>query len=146
MNVDDLRIAKRLLMENKLTLCVVKEQDNLFESKSHGVAAFLEIVEEMKDKLEGASVADKVAGKAVALMCVYVKVKAVYATTLSIAAEALFERHSIYFEYDNLVEGILRADRNSICPFEQLVRDVSDSSEAYRKLKSACHSKERLLR
>jgi len=133
-------------MENKLTLCVVKEQDTLFESELHGVAAFLELVEEMKDKLEGASVADKVVGKAVALMCVYVKVKAVYATTLSLAAEALFERHSIYFEYDNLVEGILRADRNGICPFEQLVRDVSDSSEAYRKLKSACRSKERLLR
>jgi hypothetical protein len=135
MNTDDLEIARRLLMEKKLTLCVVKKQNVLFESKARGVAAFIDAVGELENKLEGSSVADKVVGKAVAWMCIYVKVSAVYAATLSETAKALFEKYSTHVEYVDLVKNILRADRSNICPFEQLVSDVSDPGEGYKKLK-----------
>jgi hypothetical protein len=144
MNAEDLEIAKRLLLEKKLTLCVVKKQNVLVESRARGVLAFIDAVGELGNKLQGSSVADRVAGKAVALMCIHVKVVAVYATTLSATAKALFEKYSTRVEYVDLVKNVLRADRSSICPFEQLVSDVSDPGEGYKKLKSACDSKERL--
>jgi len=146
MNTEDLQIARRLLLEKKLTLCVVKKQNVLLESKVRGVAAFLDAVEELECRFEGSSVADKIVGRAVALMCIYVKASAVYAATLSEPAKALFEEYSTYVEYVDLVENIVRPDKSSICPFEQLVSDVSDPGEGYKKLKSACDSRVHLPR
>ncbi|MGA3191910.1 MAG: DUF1893 domain-containing protein [Candidatus Bathyarchaeia archaeon] len=136
----DLETAKRGLSERHLTLCVVKEGHVIFEARTHGVLGLVEAVEEFKDRLDGASVADRVVGKAIALLCVYVNVRAVYAATISKAAKALLEGNSVYLECDSLVENILGADKSKTCPFEQLVDRIADPGDAYRKLKNACGS------
>jgi hypothetical protein len=140
MSTKDLETAKRGLSERHLTLSVVKGGHVIFEAKTHGVSGFMEAVEELKEKLDGASVADRVVGKAIALLCVYVNVRAVYAATISKAAKALLEGNSVYLEWDSLVENILGADKSKTCPFEQLVDRIADPADAYRKLKSACGS------
>jgi hypothetical protein len=126
--------------EKGLTLSIVKNAEIIFDSVSHGISGFLEAVEKLGDRLEGASVADRVAGKAIALLCVYAKVKAVYAVTLSKRAKAVFEKHVIYHEQGNLVESILDIDRAGICPFEKLATEISDTLEAYERLKALQHS------
>jgi hypothetical protein len=136
----DLEIAKRGLGDRHLTLCIVKEGHVIFEAKTHGVLGFMEAVEKLKDRLDGASVADRVVGKAIALLCVYVNARAAYAATISKAAMALLEGNSVYLEWDSLVENILGADKSKTCPFEQLVDRIEDPADAYRKLKSACGS------
>jgi hypothetical protein len=138
LNADDLEIAKRGLSERHLSLSIVKGRCVIFESKTHGVLGFMQAVEKFKDRLSGASVADRVVGKAIALLCVYVNVKAVYAMTISRAAKALLEGNAVYLQWDTLVENILDADKSKTCPFEQLVERITDPSDAYRKLKSAC--------
>ena len=115
-------------------MCIVKGGKILFESRSRGVASFLTAAQELKENLEGSCVADKVVGKAVALLCVHFKIAAVYADILSRPAKAIFEKWSLYFEYSHLVENVLNAERTSLCPFEQLVKNVLDPSEAYEKL------------
>jgi hypothetical protein len=136
-----MEVAKSLLLNRKLTLCVVKHGEILFESKLHGVASFLEAVEKIGNKLEGASVADKVIGRAVALLCVHSKIRYVFAGILSKEAKTLLEKHSIPFESDEVVDSILNISKKDICPFELLVKDVSDADEAYRRLVTACGSK-----
>ena len=106
----------------------------LFESRSRGVAGFLTAAQELKENLGGSCVADKVVGKAVALLCVHFKIGAVYADTVSRPAKAMFEKCSLHFEYGHLVENVLNAERTSLCPFEQLVRNVLDPGEGYEKL------------
>jgi len=140
MSTKDLETAKMGLSERHLTLCVVKEGLVVFEGKTHGVLGFMEAVEKFKDGLDGASVADRVVGKAVALLCVYVNARAVYGATISRAARTLLEGNSVYVEWDSIVENILAADKSKTCPFEQLVDRIIDPAEAYRKLKSACGS------
>jgi len=76
--MQDLEIAKERLNEEGLALSVVKGGEMIFESVSHGISGFLEAVERLEEKLEGASVADRVVGKAIALLCVYAKVRALY--------------------------------------------------------------------
>jgi hypothetical protein len=141
MNPRDLEIAKRLLFEKKLTLCIVKNGNIVFESRTQGIAPLVEAVEEFKPRLEGSSAADKVVGKPVALLCVYARLEAIYADMMSVEAVELLKKCSIHFEYDLLVERILRADRKGICPFDRLMRGVTDPVDAYRKLKNACSSK-----
>lgn len=144
-NMKDLETAKRGLSERHLTLSVVKDGHVIFEAKTHGVSGFMEAVEEFKDRLDGSSVADRVVGKAIALLCVYVNVRAVYAATISKAAEILLEGKSVYLEWDSLVENILGADKSKTCPFEQLVDRITDPADAYNKLKSACGSPTRFI-
>jgi hypothetical protein len=136
--IKDLKIAKNRLINKNMTLCIVKGGKILFESRSHGVASFLTAVQEHKGNLERSCVADKIVGKAVALLCVHFKIGAVYADTLSRPAKAMFERCSLYLEYGQLVENVLDAKRTSLCPFERLIRNVLDPGDAYEKLVNYC--------
>jgi hypothetical protein len=134
--MQDLEIAKKCLKENNLTLVIVKNGEVIFETASHGVSGFLDAIERFGDKLEGASVADRVVGKAIALLCVYAKVKAVYAITLSKTAKTVFEESMIHHEWNEQVKNILDCDRNELCPFEKLAIKISDPNDAYMRLRA----------
>jgi hypothetical protein len=134
--MNDLEIAKKRLNEKRLTLAVVKNGKIIFETGSNGISGFLEAVEKFRDELEGASVADRVAGKAVALLCVYSKVKAVHALLLSEGAKSIFEKYMIHYEWKKLVENILDIEKTGICPFEKLAEEISDPNDAYKRLKA----------
>lgn len=138
--MQDLEIAKKRLNEKNLTLSVAKDGKIIFETASHGVSGFLEAVEKLKDQLEGASVADKIVGKAIALLCVYAKVKAVYAVVLSKKAEVVLEENMVSHEWKSLVENILDTQKRGTCPFEKLAENISNVKEAYRKFKTLQYS------
>ncbi|MDI6691223.1 MAG: DUF1893 domain-containing protein [Candidatus Bathyarchaeota archaeon] len=141
MEKQDLTIAKnRLLKAKSLTLTIAKNREVIFEASSHGISGFLEAVEKLRDELKGASVADKVVGKAIALLCVYTSVKMVYAITLSKEAKAFFEKNGVYHEWDELVENILDFKKAEICPFEKLATKISNPKEAYKRLKALQNS------
>ncbi len=134
--MEDLETAKKHLHEKDLTLAIAKNGKTIFETASHGVSGFLEAIERLGKQLEGASVADRIVGKAIALLSVYSKVKAVHATTLSKKAKAVFEENAVYHEWNDLVENILDASKTGVCPFEKLAEKISDPTDAYRRLKA----------
>ena len=132
--MQDLEKAKKKLNKNNLSLVIIKQSDLIFETSSQGIKSFLETIERFKTKLEGASVADKVVGKAIALLCVNTKIKEIYAKTFSEQGEEIFKKYSIKYEYDYLVKKILNRNGTDMCPFEKLVLDISDPDEAFVKL------------
>jgi hypothetical protein len=134
--MSDLDIAKSKLFEEDLTLTIVKNGKVLFETDSHRISGFLGAIEKFGAKLEGASVADKVAGKAIALLCVYAKISAVYAEVLSEKAKAVFEENEIRHEWKELVKNVLDINKSGVCPFEKLAAGISDPKDAYRKFKA----------
>jgi len=134
--MQDLEIAKKRLSEKSLTLSIVKNGKVVFEDASNGISGFLQAIEKFGDELEGTSVADKVTGKAIALLCVYAKVKEIYAIILSKGAKSVLEKYVVRHEWKNLVEKILNADRTEICPFEKLAKEISNPNNAYRRLKA----------
>lgn len=136
----DLKTAKKKLSEEDLTLCIVKDTNVVLKSGSRGISAFLGAIEELGEDLEGASVADRVVGRAIALLCVHAKVKAVYAVRLSKKGKAVFQEYMVHHEWSSLVESILDIDKEEICPFEKLATEISDPAKAYRKLKDLQHS------
>jgi thioredoxin 1 len=134
--MEDLDVAKKRLQENSLTLTIVNSGEIIFETASRGISGFLEAIEKFGDNLQEASVADRVIGKAIALLCVYAKVKAVYAIVLSEKAKVVFEQNMIYHEWNELVESILDGDNRELCPFEKLAAKISNPSDAYKMLKA----------
>jgi len=108
----------------------------LFEIRSHRISGFLGAIEKFGAKLEGASVADRVAGKAIALLCVYAKISDVYAEVLSEKAKAMFEENGIRHEWKELVKNVLDLNKSDVCPFEKVAADISDPKDAYRTFKA----------
>ena len=134
--MSDLGIAKSRLFKEDKTLVVVKNGEVLFETGSHRISGFLGAIEHLGTRLEGAAVADRVAGKAVALLCVYAKVSEVYAEVLSRRAKVVFEEHGILCEWKALVDNILDLNRSGVCPFEKAAADISDPEKAYAAFKA----------
>ncbi len=134
--MQDLEIAKKRLSEEKLTLVIVKNAEVVFETGLHGISGFLDAIEKLENELVDASVADRVAGKAVALLCIHARTKALYAETLSRKAKEFLEENLIHHEYDKLVENILRLDKTGICPFEKAAMEISNPRDAYVRLKT----------
>lgn len=133
--MSDLEIAKNELYEENLTLAIVKNGAVLFETRSHMISGFLDAVETLGDKLAGAAVADRVVGKAVAFLCIYAKIKAVYAVVLSRRAHAVLKNNRISCEWNEIVENVLDAYKTDVCPFEKAAAGISDAEEAYRAFK-----------
>lgn len=133
--MQDLEIAKKRLSEKSLVLSIVKRGGIILETASNGISGFLGAIGKFGNRLEGSSVADKIVGKAIALLCVYAKVEAVYAKILSKEAEKVFEKYKIYHEWDVMVENILNVSKVEKCPFEKLAAEISDPKDAYKKLK-----------
>jgi hypothetical protein len=134
--MSDLDIAKSALYEEELTLIIVKNGKVLFETDSHRISGFLGAIEQLGAGLDGASVADRVAGKAVALLCVYAKIEEVYAKILSRKAKVVFEENGIRHEWKTLVDDILDLTKSGVCPFEKAAANVSNPEAAYKAFKA----------
>jgi hypothetical protein len=136
--MDDLEAAKQRLKMKNLNLVFFKNSKAIFETDRGGLFGFLEAIEEREADLAEASVADRVIGKAAALLCAYSQVKAAYAVTLSEGGLRVLEKQHILCEYENLVPLILNAKQTDQCPFERLVENVDNPREAYRNIRQAC--------
>lgn len=131
----DLEIAKNRLQSKDVTLVIVKNREVIFETEEHKIKGFLGAIEKLGKSLEGSSIADRVVGKAIALLCVYSKVYSVYAAILSKEAKRVLEKYQISHEWSIIVEEILNLEKNRACPFEMKARNMSDPKKTYFELK-----------
>ena len=129
--MNDLEIAIARLRKERVAIAIVKNGEVLFETRSRRISGFLEAIDRLDGQLESSSIADRVAGKAVALLCVYIDAKAVYSDVLGKQARIVLDEHGVKCSWRDLVENILNSDRSDLCPFEKAAETISDPSEAY---------------
>ena len=132
----DLERAKRILKEEDKSLVIVKNGRIIFCSESSGIKGILEAIEKLGERLSGASAADRIVGKAAALLLAYSQIVRVYAITLSRSGLHTLRKNSIPVEYDYLVPEILDKNKKDICPFEKFTSDIESPSLAFVKLKA----------
>jgi len=138
MNVknQDLEFAKSKLIEEDLSLVIVKKGKVIFETKKQGIGGFLQAIETLNKDLVAASAADKIVGVAAALLCVYAGVVSVFALTISEGGMRVLEDNDIACLFEKKVSNILNRDKDDVCPFEKLAMASGSSDEAYVKLRS----------
>jgi hypothetical protein len=136
----DLDVAKDLLKNRNLSLVIVRDGKVIFESRLPGLAGLIQAIESMKVSLHSSSVADKIVGRAAALLLVYSRVSEVYAATVSNWGLTVLEEAGVRVEYEVLVPIILNRRGDDICPFEKISLTVSSPDEAYKMLKAALAS------
>ena len=87
----DLELPKLRLKEKNFTLVVARAGQIVFETRLHGIRGLLQAIEKLDKELVGCSVADKVVGRAAAMLCVYSQVAQVFAIILSREGKRVFE-------------------------------------------------------
>jgi hypothetical protein len=134
--MQNLEIAKKQLHDKDLTLVIAKNGQVIFQTDSHRISGFIHAIDTLGTQLNGASVADRVAGKALALLCVYARVNEVYADVLSKKAQALFEENNVACHWKQLVDNVLDLTRTNMCPFEKAAEGINDPKDSYSKFKA----------
>ncbi len=125
----NLNKAKQLLQEGA-SLVIVNGGGVLTYNK-HGVDTLLSL---QSGSLTGSFVADKVVGKAAAMLLVRGGAIEVYAEVISEPALAMLKKHRVICLYGTLVPNIINRNNTGICPMEQAVLNVDNVDDAYEIL------------
>ena len=110
--------------------------DNAFVSKDPGVMPVLRLLDNDKSLLAGASVADRVIGRAAALLMALGEVKEVYGEVMSRPGYDALKRHDIGADFGELVDSISNKSQTGLCPIEQSCLGIDDLSEARERIVS----------
>ena len=103
-------------------------------SEKRGIAPIMELLRENKELLKGAYVADKVIGKAAALLLIEGGISYLHTQVISEHAIEVLRMSNIEFEYQSLVPYIVNRAGDGMCPMEETVLEVTDSTKAYKLL------------
>ena len=125
-------MLKDLLLQENCSIVA----SNGYVSFASGIKPLIEKLNEDLYYFKDLEVADKVVGKAAAMLFVLSGVKKVYAHVLSKAGEKILIENNIEYEYGQLVENIINRSGDDICPMEKTVKDIDDYNEAYIALKN----------
>ena len=134
----DLDIAKKRLNQKNLSLVIAKNCKVLFETKSHGINDLLKAINHLADNMKGSSVADRIVGRAAALLLAYSGVVAVFGVTISDGGIEVLKNNRIFYEFETRVPSILNLKKTEVCPFEKLVAEFSNPKKACEKLMACC--------
>ena len=134
----DLDLAKQRLKQKDLALVIAKNGKIVFETELHGINGLLNAMEQSKKGMKGSSVADKIVGRAAALLLVYSGVVAAFGVTASDGAIQVLKDYNVFLEFEKSVACILNYEKNDVCPFEKLTACISNPLEAYKVLKQRC--------
>ncbi|MBN2260263.1 MAG: DUF1893 domain-containing protein [Clostridiales bacterium] len=131
----DFDMAKNLIVENKYACVIVKEGKVIYASDARGIFPLYEAKEILKIDLNGAALADKVIGKAAAMIAVEGGVEAIHGQVMSVNAINYLIQHEITYSFDLLTEYIKNRELTGMCPVETRAITTDDYSELNGKVK-----------
>ena len=126
--MSDLDRAKALLTGDKT--CVLAKGEAVYTSSENGIRPIMGHLAAGTDLL-GFSVADRVVGKAAALLFLRAGISAVWGDVMSESAAALLCARGVPFSCGVLTPRIVNRAGTGVCPMEAAVGDVDDPDAAY---------------
>ncbi len=127
--MSDIDFAIDTLKKENLS-CVICKDKCVYKSTKRGVAPIMELIKN-GTQLNGFSVADRVIGKAAAMLFVLAGVREVYSPIMSEPAIEVFTANKINFVFDKSVPFIINRKGDGQCPMEQAVKDISNPKDAF---------------
>ena len=115
--------------------CVIANGERIRTFTQRGVADLYDLLTQEPDFLHGASVADKVIGKAAASLMVLGGVREVDTRTISQPALRLLQEAGVTVNCDEVVDHIINRTHTGWCPMEQASRDLHTAEEIFPVIK-----------
>lgn len=129
MDATDLDLARALLIATKDATLVAVRGDEIVVCRDRGVKPLLKMVAEGRS-LKGFSVADKVVGKAPALLYAVLGPEAVFSPVMSWTGRAVLLAAGIFVSHDVLVPHISNRAKSGQCPMDESVTNIWEPYEA----------------
>ncbi len=130
MKSENMGIACEALSGEKLAIVIAKNEKIIFSSDKKGISELAKAVSE--NKIEGGSAADRVIGKAAAMLLIHGKIKEIYAETISEPAIKILFDYNIPFAFGQKTEAIKNGQ--DLCPFEKLCLDIDSPEIAFTEI------------
>ncbi len=114
--------------------CVILKNNEVLTSNLNGIKPVMQWLKQDIHFFDDCEIADKIVGKAAALLFVLGKAKSVYGKVMSEGAVSVLEQNNIPYSYEELVEHISNRTNTGICPMEETVLEISSPMIAYEAL------------
>ncbi len=128
----NLEKAKEILKSTGST-CVLCQGESVYRSQKSGISPMLDYLSDGL-RFDGYSAADKIIGKAAAMLFALAGVREVYGEVVSRAALPIFEKYGIACTWGSLAEHIINRRGDGICPMECTVAEIDDPEVAFEAL------------
>lgn len=129
----------RLVLEQEGCTCVLCLNGQTATSKRRGVAPLLELLDSGESCI-GFSAADKVVGKATAMLYRLLGVKAVWGAVMSESALQVLRDGGIEASFQQQVHHIINRTGDGPCPMEAATRDIDDPHRALEAIRAKLKS------
>jgi hypothetical protein len=133
--LEDVENAKKQLREQGFA-CVICRGKTVYASTLRGVAFLMELYQS-GTRLDGFSAADKVVGKASAMLMVLLGIQTVHAIVMSRPAAKMFDQSGVSYTYDTITDRIINRAGTGTCPMEQAVSEIDEPALAPQAIKRA---------
>ena len=124
----------RKLDETGMCLMVYEGNRVIFQSNSKGVRPHLEAIDTLGSRLKGSLMADKIVGRAAALLILYCGAMEVHAGVITRGGREVLERSGVKLFIGEETEHIKMVDGRIYCPFEAMVQGIDDPEKAYHAI------------
>lgn len=127
----NLEIVKEKLYSTNASLVILYENGECKEYYQNRINDIREILQNDKNALKNAIIADKVIGKVAGSILTVAGVKEIYADVMSKYAIPVLEENNVKYEYKNLVSYVQNNDNTGMCPMENKYKDELDIKKIY---------------
>lgn len=132
--------ARKLIQDGEAQCVLIKNDTICCQERGHGVSPLLVMYDGHKEAMAGATLVDKVIGRAAAAIAICGKVKHVHGELMSEDAVEFLNNQGITTSYTILVHRILNRNRDGLCPLEQSVEGIEDAANALSALRKRVES------
>lgn len=128
--------AKKMIADGRAECILVRDNEIVAFESGGGVNPLLHLYDTAADKMAGATVVDKVIGRAAAFIAINGGATSVYGELMSQDGAELLAAHNIAVSYGTMVPRILNRNRDGLCPLEQSVLGFDDPVAALEALRA----------
>lgn len=128
---EKMKLAKETLEQSGAACAAVTREGKILYSHENGIRPVLSWLAQDAGLLKGACAADRVVGKAAALLMIYGGVSEIYAQVMSGPAAEFLRKNGVAFSFGKQVPYILNDDGTDLCPMEKRCAGVDSPAEAY---------------
>ncbi len=132
---NDLEIARKLLPEGGFSFVAVKNGNVLAKEFGSSIQPLAKFLDEHIEDVRGASLADKVVGRAVAILSGFYGIRAIFAVLMSEGAEQFLKSYKIDYTYQTPVPVILNMQGDGPCPIEKSLVHIETLEEGMKILR-----------
>lgn len=125
---------RKKLYETNASVVVYSAKGEIKQYYQNRIKDIKDILQEDKEALKGAIVADKVIGKVAASILTIAGVKEIYADVMSQYAILVLEENGVKYEYKQKVDYIKNKDNTGMCPMENKYKEEKDIHIVYQEM------------